>query len=149
MGAETSTTHLIFFMVAMIIAGSMAAVMYMNFAAVTDAASKGGSTLSGQLKTDITIINDPSRIPTDGTNYTFYVKNTGRSNLAHELVTVIINGIVVPDSDVNKTILGGSTVWRPFEVLQLNVTQSSMPSGDNTIRVITENGIYDSMDFVK
>ncbi|MCE8422872.1 MAG: flagellar protein G [Candidatus Methanoperedens sp.] len=147
MGAETSATHLIFFIVAMLLAASVAGIIYANVSAVTDAAIKGGNTLSNQLKTDITIINDPSKIPKNGISYTFYVKNTGKSNLAHELVTVIINGAVIPDSYVNKTIIGGSTVWRPADVLQLDVTYASMPSGDNNVRVITENGIDDSLNF--
>ena len=149
MGAETSSTHLIFFIVAMIIAAGVAGVIYTNVNAVANATQSAGNTLSQQLQTDITIINDPGNIPKSGDIYTFYVKNTGKSTLTTELVSVLINGVYIPDDDVQKTVIGGgtTTVWRTSEVLQLNVTYASMPSGDNNLRLITENGVDDSFEF--
>jgi flagellar protein FlaG len=149
MGAETSSTHLIFFIVAMIIAAGVAGVIYTNVNAVANATQSAGNTLSQQLQTDITIINDPCNIPINGNVYTFYVKNTGKSTLTTELVSVLINGVYIPDDDVQKTVIGGgtTTVWRTSEVLQLNVTYASMPSGDNNLRLITENGVDDSFEF--
>ena len=149
MGAETSSTHLIFFIVAMIIAAGVAGVIYTNVNAVANATQSAGNTLSQQLQTDITIINDPGNIPKSGDIYTFYVKNTGKSTLTTELVSVLINGVYIPDDDVQKTVIGGgtTTVWRTSEVLQLDVTYASMPSGDNNLRLITENGVDDSFEF--
>ena len=149
MGAETSSTHLIFFIVAMIIAASVAGVIYTNVNAVVNSTQSASSTLSKQLQTDITIINDPGNIPKSGDIYTFYVKNTGKSTLTTELVSVLINGVYIPDDDVQKTVIGGgtTTVWRTSEVLQLDVTYASMPSGDNNLRLITENGVDDSFEF--
>lgn len=149
MGAETSSTHLIFFIVAMIIATGVAGVIYTNVNAVVNSTQYASSTLSRQLQTDITIINDPGNIPKSGDIYTFYVKNTGKSTLTTELVTVLINGVYVPDDDVQKTVIGGgtTTVWRTSEILQLEVTYASMLSGDNDLRLITENGVDDSFKF--
>ncbi|NOR17891.1 flagellar protein G [candidate division WOR-3 bacterium] len=149
MGAETSSTHLIFFIVAMIIAAGVAGVIFTNVNAVANATQSASGTLSKQLQTDITIINDPGNIPKSGDIYTFYVKNTGKSTLTTELVSVLINGVYIPDDDVQKTVIGGgtTTVWRTSEVLQLDVTYASMPSGDNDLRLITENGVDDSFEF--
>ncbi len=123
--------------------------IYTNVNAVANATQSAGNTLSQQLQTDITIINDPCNIPINGNVYTFYVKNTGKSTLTTELVSVLINGVYIPDDDVQKTVIGGgtTTVWRTSEVLQLNVTYASMPSGDNNLRLITENGVDDSFEF--
>jgi flagellar protein FlaG len=147
MGADTSSTHLIFFIAAMVIASGVVAVIYSNVNSFAGASMESASTVSKQLKTDITVINDPSNIPKTGANYTFYVKNTGRSNLAPEHVTVIINGEMISDDNVTKTVINGTTIWRPADVLQLNVNYASMPSGDNRIKVISENGIGDTMEF--
>lgn len=148
MGAETSSTHLIFFIVAIIIAASVAGMMYTNVNAVVNSTQSASSTLSRQLQTDITIINDPSNIPKNGDIYTFYVKNTGKSTLTTELVSVLVNGVYILDEDVQKTVIGGeaTTVWRTSEVLRLDVTYASMLS-DNNLRVITENGVDDFMEF--
>jgi len=149
LGAETSSTHLIFFIVAMIIAAGVAGVIYTNVNAVVNSTQSASSTLSKQLQTDITIINDPGNIPKSGDIYTFYVKNTGKSTLTTELVSVLINGVYIPDDDVQKTVIDGgiTPVWRTSEVLQLDVTYASMPSGDNDLRVITENGVDDFLEF--
>ena len=148
MGAETSSTHLIFFIVAMIIAASVAGMIYTNVNAVVNSTQSASSTLSRQLQTDITIINDPSKIPESGNVYTFYVKNTGRSTLTTELVSVLVNGVYIDDSNVEKTVIGGgtTTVWHTSEVLKLDVTNASMLS-DNNLRVITENGVDDFLEF--
>lgn len=143
MGAETSSTHLIFFITAMIIAGSVAAVMYTNIGAIVNAAFEGSNVLSRQLRTDITIINDPASISKDGNSYIFYVKNTGRSTLGYEHITVLMDGVVI--TNIQKTIIDGDT-WRPADVLELKVN-TTLSSGDHTIRVITENGVEDSLDF--
>lgn len=149
MGAETSSTHLIFFIVAMIIAASVAGMIYTNVNAVVNSTQSASSTLSRQLQTDITIINDPGNIPKSGNVYTFYVKNTGKSTLTIELVSVLVNGVYIPDAAVQKTVIGSETptIWRTSEVLQLEVTYASMPSGDNDLRVITENGVDDFLEF--
>lgn len=149
MGAGTSSTHLIFFIVAMIIAAGVAGVIYTNVNAVVNSTQSASNTLSKQLQTDITIINDPGNIPKSGDIYTFYVKNTGKSTLTTELVSVLINGVYIPDDDVQKTVIDGgiTPVWRTSEVLQLDVTYAPMPSGDNDLRLITENGVDDFLEF--
>ena len=149
MGADTSSTHLIFFIAAMVIAVGVVSMVFTNINAIVNASYASGNTLSRQITTDITIINDPDNIPKNGDVYTFYIKNTGRSTLTTELVNVLIEGQYIPDSDVEKTVIDGisSSVWRSAEVLQLNVTYPSMQSGDNTIRVVTENGVDDSLKF--
>lgn len=147
MGAGTSATHIIFFIAAVIIAGSVVGALFVNTQSVTDSLSAASKTLSEQLRTDITIINDPENIPTSGDVYTFYVKNTGNTILPIEYVNVIIDGVIIPDADMTKTLVDGSSTWNYGDVLQIDVTYPGLPSGDHTIRVITENGIDDTMDF--
>ncbi|CAD7770137.1 Archaebacterial flagellin [Candidatus Methanoperedenaceae archaeon GB50] len=138
---------MIFFIAAAIIAGSVAAALFINTQSVVDSVSIASKTLSGQLKTDVTIINDPEKIPRSGDVYTFYVKNTGKRILPTEYVNVIIDGTIIPEADMTKTIVGGGSTWGSGDVLQIDVTYTGLSSGDHTIRVITENGIDDSMDF--
>lgn len=150
MGAETSSTHLIFFIVAMVIAAGVAGVIYTNVNAIVNASQVSTGTLSKQLRTDITIINDPDNIPRSGNVYTIYVLNSGKSTLTTEYVSVLINGVYIPEEDIQKSIIGGgnTTVWRQVDILQMDITYPAMPNGDNTIRVITENGVDDTFDFI-
>jgi len=147
--SDTSSTHLIFFIAAMMIAGSVVSVVFLNVNSILNATQASSSTLSQQIKTDITIINDPENIPKIGNDYYFYVKNTGKSTLSTEYVNVVINGEYIQDNKINKEIIDGqnTTVWGITDVLQLRINYTSMPSGDNTIIVITENGVDDSLKF--
>ena len=146
MGAGTSATQLIFFITSVIIALSVVGTMFLNIESISTAAVAGSKTLTEQLRTDITIINDPELIPNSGDRYTFYVKNTGKEDLGTEYITVIIDGAIVPDSSLNKTILSGQTMWLSEDVLAINAT-TSLQTGSHSLRVITGNGIEDTFSF--
>jgi len=80
MGAGTSATEMVFFITSVIIALSVVGAIFMNVQSISNAATIGSKTLTEQLKTDITVINDPDFILYSSGNYTFYIKNTGREN---------------------------------------------------------------------
>jgi len=146
MGAGASATQMIFFITSVIIALSVVGAMFLNIQSISSAAIVGSKTLSEQLKTDITIINDPELIPNSSSNYTFYIKNTGKEDLGIQYINVFIDGTIVTDSNLNKTILEGDTMWLPGDVLKINATTSIDP-GSHKLRVITENGIEDTFSF--
>ena len=105
MGAGASATQMVFFITSVIIALSVVGAMFLNIQSISSAAIVGSKTFAEQLKTDITIINDPEMIPYSSGNYTFYVKNTGKEGLGIQYITVIIDGTIVTESKLNKTIL--------------------------------------------
>ncbi len=146
MGADTSATHIIFFIVAVIIALSVAGALFMNVQSISSAATMGSKTLSEQLRTDITIISDPEMIPFSNGNYTFYVKNTGKEELSTKYISVIIDGTMLSGGNLNKTVIEGGDTWHTGDVLQLNATVT-LNSGSHKIRVITDNGIDDEFAF--
>lgn len=148
MGADTAASHLIFFIVSVIIALSVAGGIFMNVQSISTAATIGSRAFSEQLRTDITVINDPDNIPYSGGVYTFYVKNTGKEELSPVGITVMIDGVTVTDGNINKTVIQGGTIWRATDVLQVNAT-ATLNSGSHKIRVITGNGIDDEFEFRK
>jgi flagellar protein FlaG len=146
MGADTSATQLIFFISSVIIALGVVGALFMNVQSITNSATIGSKTLSEQLKTDITVINDPGIIPNSSGVYTFYIKNTGMEQLGTAYITVIIDGTIIPDENLNKTTISSSQTWLAGDVLQINATVS-LNSGSHNLRVITNNGIEDSFSF--
>lgn len=146
MGAGASATQIIFFIVSVVIALGVAGALVTTIQPLTSAANMGSKTLSGQMKTDITVINDPELIPFSNGNYTFYVKNTGNEELSTNDISVLINGVFIPDNSLTKTMLSGNTMWRIGDVMQLNVS-TSLSSGSHNLRVITFNGVEDSFAF--
>jgi flagellar protein FlaG len=149
MGAGTSATHIIFFIVSVVISLGVAGALFMNVQSISGAATAGSKTLSEQLKTDITVINDPDTIPYDYSSkiYTFYVKNTGQADLSATRITVLIDGTFVPSGTLNKTIIDGNTMmWQTGDVLKINATVT-IASGSHKIRVMTDNGVEDEFEF--
>ncbi len=98
MAAGGPASELIMFIVAVIIAGSVAgALAYVTTDIAHGMNDRGGATLANQLRTDFAIINDPNNIPVSGTgpyNYTFYIKNIGKEPIPFtaNAVQVFING---------------------------------------------------------
>lgn len=147
MGAGASATQMVFFIASVIIALSVVGAIFMNVQSLSSAVIIGSKTLSEQLKTDITVINDPEIIPYSSGTYTFYVKNTGVQELGTKYITVIIDGTIISDNDLNKTIIDGSqTTWLTGDVLMINATVT-LPEGNHNLRVITSNGIEDTFPF--
>ncbi len=148
MGAGASATQIIFFITSVIIALGVVGGIFMNIQSISSAVTLGSRTFSEQLKTDITVINDPEMIPYSYNNYTFYVKNTGKEDLYTNYITVLIDGAIVSESNLNKTVTGGGSMWRTGDVLSINATIAPLTSGGHSLRVITENGVEDYFDFI-
>lgn len=148
-------TQLIFFIAAIVIAVGVIGVVSVNVQSISASYGMNSKTLADQLKTDITIINDPATIHMTrvGTlyRYHFYVKNTGKSTIDPSTVNMFINGTYANLNTANWTVMGTNTsLWYPTDVLRLNYTVSSPLNQDgNTIRVVAGNGVFDTMAFGK
>lgn len=140
-------TQLIFFIGAVIIAVAVIGVVTTNVSTITSSYGLSSKTLADQLKTDIIIINDPNSIPYVSNNYSFYVKNTGKTTLDPTTVNMFVDGNYT--NVTNKwTVMQGGSTWDPTEVLRLNYTTGTQfSSGDHNVRVVTENGVFDIMTF--
>ncbi|KGK98378.1 flagellar protein G [Methanococcoides methylutens] len=148
--AETAITHMIFFIAAILIAMTVIAVMSANVQSLTGATASSSKVLSEQIKTDITIISDPKIIPYDSTSkeYTFYAKNTGRTDLDTEYLDVFIDGLHVDPENIEMEFFDQDVLWRPGDTLVVNMkVTDEMTTGDHRILIATENGKSDSMDF--
>lgn len=146
--AETAITHMIFFIAAVVLAMGVVSVLSVNVQSISGATSASSKVISDQLRTDITVINDPDTVPYRNSEYyTFYAKNTGKSELNIDYVNLILDGILIPPENVTAVVLDGDVMWRPGDVLAINVTTSELSSGDHSVRVISENGKSDSMSF--
>lgn len=146
MGAGSSATQMIFFITSVIIALSVVGAIFLNIQSISTSVIVAGKTLTEQLRTDITIINDPESIPNSSGNYTFYVKNTGKEELGIQYINVLIDGSLISDNNLNKTIIGSDPMWLTGDVLIINAT-TSLQAGSHNLRIITENGIEDTFSF--
>ncbi|WP_440953200.1 flagellar protein G [Methanococcoides sp. FTZ1] len=148
--AETAITHMIFFIAAIIIAMTVIVVMSSNVQSLTGATASSSRVLSEQIKTDITIISDPEAIPYDNVSkeYTFYAKNTGRTDLDTEYLDMFIDGLLIDHGNLEMILPEQDMLWRPGTTLEIRMTVTNeMAAGDHRILIAAENGKSDSMDF--
>ncbi|MDO8728155.1 MAG: flagellar protein G [Candidatus Methanoperedens sp.] len=144
-----SISHLIFFIGAIIIAVGVIGVVTTNVQSISASYGMNSKTLADQLKTDITIINDPAKIPNSSWNYSFYVKNTGNTKLNPDEVNMFVDGNYTRNLTYSVIDV---TQWSPPSVLVLNYTYSAgknptLPPGDHNVRVVVGNGVFDTMAF--
>ncbi len=145
-----SITHLIFFIAAIMIAVGVIGVVTTNVQSITTSYSMGSKSLADQLKTDITIINDPAAIPYSYNNYSFFIKNTGKSILDPSMVNMFVDGNYT--RNLSYSVMEGGTSWSSSYVLMLNYSTLRNPalsSGDHSVRVVAGNGVFDTMAFRK
>lgn len=155
MGAGGPASELIMFIVAVLVAGSVAG----GLAYVTNDIAGGitdrGAMLADSLRTDFAIINDPQNIPVSGTGpytYTFYIKNIGKMKIpfTSDSVQVFIDGTLIPPANLTFTDVDGNpiTSLNPYEVGQIQVTLGTALSAEtHRIVVVLENGKKRSLIF--
>ncbi|WP_297417259.1 flagellar protein G [Thermococcus sp.] len=152
MAAGGPASELIMFIVAVIVAGSVAGALAYVTTDIAHGMNYRGTLLADQLRTDFAIINDPNNIPHSNlsaqpVNYTFYIKNIGKIAFpfSQDSVQVLLNGIMISPS--NLTFLDPQTgaeinTLQPYEVGAVNVTLgNALTSGDDyTLTVVLSNG---------
>lgn len=143
MAADSSVSHIMFFIAAVLVAGSLAGVFIGIASSMGQTIQDRGDAIGDQLQTDITIINDPVVVPYSDSTLTLYVKNTGTSTLSRNSLTILVDGLFQ-----NYTVPGAAAdpSWLPQKVLAIEIEVVLLP-GDHTVKVVTANGIADQMQF--
>lgn len=142
MGADTTSTQLIFFIAATVVATAAAGVMSGVVTDLVGKAQQRSAEFGDELISEIRIINDPTQVVVSPDTL-FYVKNTGSTTLAYELATVLVNGQVVTTT---PSLLGGETTFRSGAVA-LYTYAPTLASGDHRVSVSMENGVHHELSF--
>lgn len=141
MGADTTSTQLIFFIAATVVATAAAGIMAGIVTDLTEKAEVRGQAFGDAITSEVKIINDPNAIVTGPT--LFYVRNTGSTDLDWGNMTVLLDGRIITTTN---TLLAGETTFRPGAVVQLSYA-GTPASGDHIVKVVMENGVDDTMRF--
>lgn len=141
MGAETTSTQLIFFIAATVLAVATAGILSGVVVDLSGKASIKGKALGDELQSEVQIINDPSIVANNPVLY--YVKNTGSITLDHTSITVVVDGVIVTTTN---TLLDGETEFRSGAVAQLSYA-TNQAAGDHYVQVVMENGVSDEIRY--
>lgn len=142
MGADTTSTQLIFFIAATVVATAAAGIMAGIVTDLTAKAEVRGKSFGETITSQVTIINDPNHIVTSPDSL-FYAKNTGETELDWEQMTVILDGSV---ASVTFSLLNGETTFRPGAIVQITYP-GSIAAGDHDLKIVMENGVGDTLRF--
>ncbi|OYT45992.1 flagellar protein G [Thermoplasmatales archaeon ex4484_6] len=142
MGMSTSSTQLVFFIAAMVIASGLVGLFAETITSMTDGVRSRGDMVYDKLLTDITIVNDPYNMGNDPV--TIYVKNTGKLSLATTVDVLVDNGPVSSDNTTISVVGGGD--WDPGDLLSI-VLDINLSDGEHTIKIVVNNGVSDRFSF--
>jgi flagellar protein FlaG len=145
MGFSLTGTHVVFFIAAVIIASAASGVFIAVVNDVTTSFSERGDRVKVQLNTEFKIISDPDNIPTSGSNYQFYLKNIGGSELStsNETFHVFIDGELIVTANYS---FADATI-QPDETTTLSINTNDISTGDQTLRVVGPQAVEDEFDF--
>jgi len=147
MGFSLTGAHVIFFVAAVIVAGTVSGVFIAITLNISTSLTYRGDRISEQLDTEFKIINDPNNIPLSGDSnyYLFYLKNIGAKVLttSNETFQIFIDGDIIDILDYNFT----DSSIHASEVTVIYVTKSLISSGDRILRVVGPMAIEDEFTF--
>ena len=145
MGFSLTGAHVIFFVAAVIAAGSVSGVFIAITMNVSTSLSDRGGRIQEQLDTDFKIINDPENIPASGSDYVFYLKNIGGKKLSttNETFQLFVDGEIIATANYNFS----NESIQPSKYTKIYVAQSAISSGDHTLRVVGPLAVEDEFTF--
>jgi flagellar protein FlaG len=144
MAAESSFTHMLFFIAAIVVAVSVAGVLIGVSNSMANEIRLKSDSLASEMGTEITIINDPRQVPYSNGTLTLYLKNTGDITLNYNGIGIFIDGQYLDGLAITSE--EGSPYWQPTHTLELQVTVALEP-GDHMAKVVMPNGVSDTMAF--
>ncbi len=145
MGFSLTGTHVIYFIASVIIAGAVSGVFVAVIQDVTNSFSERGKRVQDQLDIEFKIINDPDNIPSSGSDYLFYLKNTGAKKISttNQTFNIFVDGEIIKTSNFSfsaNTVLTEDTVT-------LYINQNDIAAGDHKLRTVGPQAIDDEFTF--
>ncbi len=144
--AGSSISEMIFFIAAILVSSAVAITLIGVIDNYADQISDEASVMEGEMRSRMTIINDPSYVvyDTSSSNLTFYLKNTGTSDLSMDDIVVVANGTAKAGNDIRVTLMGTSSVWKPGGAVQVTFTVPNIVEGVDYNGWATTSGINEN-----
>ena len=145
MGFSLSGAHIIFFVGAIIVAGTVSGVFTVVTIDLSSSLSEKGERLNDLLDTEFIIINDPEKIPLSSGNYIFYLKNIGNNKIITTNVTfqIFLDGNII---GIENYIFSDESI-SPSEFTSLNISQSLFAAGYHKLKLVGPYSIFDEFIF--
>jgi archaellum component FlaG (FlaF/FlaG flagellin family) len=112
----------------------------------SDEVSDEASILEGEMRSRMTIINDPLYVQYVNStgNLTFYIKNTGTADLSLDELVVSANGTARSGNNISITMLGSSSAWKPGGTIQVTFNAPGLREGVDYVGWTSTSGLLDN-----
>jgi archaeal flagellar protein FlaG len=144
--ASTSISHLIWFIVAVLVATTTA----VTFVTIVDSYSEGiedmGKDTTGSLMTSVDFINDPSAViyKKATTTIYFYVKNTGDYDIETSSMLLVVNGTSAYGTSLTVSVVVNGPEFAYGSVAQVSASVPNLREGVDYSAWINVNGLSPS-----
>ena len=141
--AAVSISHMIWFIVAIIVATSTA----LAFVGVINNISEGmediGDDSVGSMRTSARIINDPASVPynTSSSVITFYLKNSGEYDIQTSSILLVVNGTALNSTTLSVNIIVNGPDFEYGSVAELKGTVPNLREGVDYYAWVSVNGL--------
>ncbi len=142
--ASVSVSHLIIFIAAMVVAASVAGALTTTVNDISNAIDEQGPSVSDDIRSDISIINDPGADVENDGDLELFVKNTGSTELTtnSDNIDVLVNGVFTQLEEDAVTIqTNDNDVWGQNDVAQINVNvdpDTDLNDGENRVKIVVD-----------
>ncbi|MEF8847781.1 MAG: flagellar protein G [Candidatus Thermoplasmatota archaeon] len=145
MGFSLTGTHVVFFIVAVMVASSVSGIFMAVTFDINNSLSKKGERVQNQLDTEFKIINDNKNIPSSSGSYLFYMKNIGKGTIvsSNETFQVFVDGEIVPISDYNFSV----NKLTEGDISTIYISTGFISDGTHKIRLVGPHAIEDDFEF--
>jgi len=148
--ASVSASHLIIFVASLVIAAGVVGTLTTGVERVSSSIDDGSLDVSQQIRMDMSVISDSGATNSSGENLIVHIRNTGSQSVPIEesAVDIVYNGqfLGADDFEIEDANDPAETVWRPGEVIEIEVTGPEVQPDDNRF-FITVNGDEELFEF--
>lgn len=142
--ADGSTSQIIFFIAAVLVAASISSVFIGIGYDMSQRIDERGEAVKDQIETRISIINDPAAMPYDDGVLTIYVKNLSPDHI-EKRIDIFVDGSLAGNYSLSIG-LDDSRKWGPGVVQTVQLPIALAP-GDHSLKVVLTNGVSATLDF--
>lgn len=144
MAADSSFSHIIFFIASILVAVSVAGVIIGISGSMAQEIKLKADSAVSEMGTSVVLLNDPREVPYSNGTLTLYLKNTGDISQDYDDIMIFIDGQYVTRTVV--PINGNAAALAPGGTVRLDA-EAALGPGDHSVKAAVAHGGSAAMDF--
>ncbi len=148
--ASVSASHLIIFVASLVIAAGVVGTLTTGVERVSSSIDDGSLDVSQQIRMDMSVVSDSGVEYPHNENLSVHVRNTGSQQVPIERssVDLVLDGNFLSEDEYSlRDANGDDTIWRPGNVIEIEIDQSTLEEDRDYRLFLTVNGDQELFEF--